>query len=555
MDHESLRTASTYLNNLLLARGLLRNGEPIDFVKPSRDSRAQIINLVHDLILKEDREKDQREKTVDTLRHLRAEDARKNHDIERLTTRNDESARATTQAQTAERAAQVEVKKVEKALKALQEQHAKLKTTLAQVRTQCTNDVRKRDVELARLKTHLQGQQRGSKIGAAAPSINVRASRGEQKTVAEVSSRQVQDAEYSLKQETTEFLTQLSQSLSEENDGLIGIVRSTLSTLKDLLGLPLPGDAGHSDSAIGSIASEVDKSRPVKSTNVLLHALPTPHEVLADEMESALTYLQTLLTNPSFVSVEEVELREEEIGRLRQGWEHMEHRWVEVLQMMESWRRRMDTGETINIDDLRKGMGLVSPARDVAGSARRRRSEPEQSFAEGDVSDIQIADLSNLDDSSVLMSAAEQTSASKPQPLLALSKRKRDILEPPESFDLRPASRKHAPPISPPRSTTAAADHVMEEGDQSEELVVPQMTIAEKLLATREEAEQALRDQKPDVDTGNADAVNVSMHSKEDDTLGRMPSPMTKRTKIRGRPRKRKSTLSPDELQALMNAD
>lgn len=47
MDHESLRTASTYLNNLLLARGLLRNSEPIDFVKPSKESRAQIINLVY----------------------------------------------------------------------------------------------------------------------------------------------------------------------------------------------------------------------------------------------------------------------------------------------------------------------------------------------------------------------------------------------------------------------------------------------------------------------------------------------------------------------------
>ena len=58
MDSESLRTASTYLNNLLLARGLLRNGADIDFVKPSRESRAQIINLVHDLVLRSDRDKD-----------------------------------------------------------------------------------------------------------------------------------------------------------------------------------------------------------------------------------------------------------------------------------------------------------------------------------------------------------------------------------------------------------------------------------------------------------------------------------------------------------------
>jgi hypothetical protein len=60
MDSYNLKTASTYINNLLLARGLLRNGKPIEFAHPSRGeggkeaTMAQIINLVHDLILKRD---------------------------------------------------------------------------------------------------------------------------------------------------------------------------------------------------------------------------------------------------------------------------------------------------------------------------------------------------------------------------------------------------------------------------------------------------------------------------------------------------------------------
>jgi hypothetical protein len=53
----NLKTASTYLNNLLLARGLLRNGKTINFARPHRDvdgmdgAMARVINLVHDLIL------------------------------------------------------------------------------------------------------------------------------------------------------------------------------------------------------------------------------------------------------------------------------------------------------------------------------------------------------------------------------------------------------------------------------------------------------------------------------------------------------------------------
>ena len=60
MESYNLKTASAYINNLLLARGLLRNGKPIQFAHPSKAeggkevTMAQIINLVHDLVLKRD---------------------------------------------------------------------------------------------------------------------------------------------------------------------------------------------------------------------------------------------------------------------------------------------------------------------------------------------------------------------------------------------------------------------------------------------------------------------------------------------------------------------
>jgi hypothetical protein len=60
MEAYNLKTASTYINNLLLARGLLRDGKSIEFAHPSRAeggkeaTMAQVINLVHDLLLKRD---------------------------------------------------------------------------------------------------------------------------------------------------------------------------------------------------------------------------------------------------------------------------------------------------------------------------------------------------------------------------------------------------------------------------------------------------------------------------------------------------------------------
>jgi hypothetical protein len=163
----------------------------------------------------------------------------------------------------------------------------------------------------------------------------------------------VDDPEYSLKQETTEFLTQLSQSLSDENDNLIGLARSTLMTLKELQGIPL-AQLQEDSEGLSTIGEEDESTR-----QGMLPALPTNYETLATDMDSVLENLKTLLTNPNFVSVEEVEMREEEIVKLRAGWEKMETRFRDTLTLMDGWRRRMADGDyTINLEDLKMGLGL-----------------------------------------------------------------------------------------------------------------------------------------------------------------------------------------------------
>ena len=60
IDTENLRTASLYINNQLLSRGLLRDGQTIDFSNPSQDgdhaatTMSRIMTVVNDLILRRD---------------------------------------------------------------------------------------------------------------------------------------------------------------------------------------------------------------------------------------------------------------------------------------------------------------------------------------------------------------------------------------------------------------------------------------------------------------------------------------------------------------------
>ncbi|RMY53007.1 hypothetical protein D0863_14083 [Hortaea werneckii] len=565
MDHDTLRTASNYLNNLLLARGLLRNSEPIDFVKPSKDTRAQIINLVHDLILHQDRDKDNREHVAITLRNLRADDGRKTGEIEKLKEKNEELARTATQAQAAQRAAESEAKKVEKSIKSLQDQAAKLKTTLAQVKTQCTNDIRKRDLELNRLKAHLQGQQRGNKVVPPSAGLVGGGIRGNRDAHQE--QRELEDPAYSLKQETTEFLTQLSQGLSEENDQLISIIRDGVGDMRELLGLQ-PYQHRMPDSAIGSLGSNASSNK---------HAAPASlnsYEILAADMQDCLAHLKPILSNPNFVTVEEVEIREEEIARLRQGWEHMEKRWRDVLLMMEGWRRRMDTGETINLDDLTHGLGLVSPVRPphIASRDIELREEPEQSLLganeeEEDASEIQLPDSDpgypEQQDETMMQDADGQQDNNSPPPpppphhsptprttrstrrssrhnttvtfannsnsngrsshqpsphkptASTPPKRKRatetNILEPPAFFDLRPSSHKSAPTPSafsphhlPQPTPVGSGEADVDEGEEEEEASYEdRMTVEEKLRLAQEEAEEvAIQQQRQEQQRG-----------------------------------------------------
>lgn len=239
------------------------------------------------------------------------------------------------------------ISSAEATVRQLKEQVQKLKTTVQQVRAQCANDIRKRDVELQKLKTHLSDRQRGKREGLGVTTININ-------RIAESGNKPVPDVNnpgYSLREETSEFLTQLCQTLSDENDTLINLSRTTIQTLRELQGLTESHDGDTS----------TFKSSQLYNQGGAVSAVPTNVIELSAEMDVVLDHLRTLLTNPSFVPLEEVEIRDEEILRLRENWEKMEVRWKQAVTMMDGWHKRIqDGGDSINLDELRTGMSLDS---------------------------------------------------------------------------------------------------------------------------------------------------------------------------------------------------
>lgn len=410
MDPENRRTASTYINNLLLSRGLLRNGTPIEFATPGKAeggldaTMGQVMNLVHDLILRRDvcqsflrleswcnmcaysltqREFDTLSSLSQNLQTLRSSSTQQTQNITRLENRNADLDRQLALVAAQKRSVRATLQSAETRNKVLREEMLRLKGTVAQIRAQCATDVRRRDGEIQRLKRHLEGRRgrdgNGGQVGVVVVTPGmIKGPQGKRNGEIEAD---LESPTYSLKQETTEFLTQLSQGLSDENDALIGLVRGTLATLRSLQGLPESGSGCEMDGRVDHM----------ESANAAMGGPPS-YEALATSTDEVLEHLRGLLTNPSFVPLEEVEIREEEIQRLREGWEKMAARWKEAVALMDGWKKRMvDSGDTINLDDLRMGLNLGSGIPTV-------QEAQEKSFVKQDEEAAELSGSGTLED-------------------------------------------------------------------------------------------------------------------------------------------------------------
>jgi hypothetical protein len=558
--------------------------------------------------------------------------------LEKLQTRNEDLARQMSLAQSQERSARAALRTAESSARSLRDEMLRLKTTIQQVRTSCANDVRKRDVQIQKLKGHLTTQQRGNKTGLVGASITINPGSmglGGSTSSMRNESPDLDDPGYSLKQETTEFLTQLSQSLSDENDNLIGLVRSALVTLKELQGMP-DHDDGEDGEGLSAIGEEDESTRQGMS-----HALPTNYETLASDMDTVLDNLKNLLTNPNFVAVDEVEMREEEIHRLRAGWEKMETRLRESFILMDSWRKRMTNGDTINLEELQMGLGLgagmstinredISMIEEEQDEEEEEEEEGEEGEEEEDIQDEassvfeeQVEEAEEQDSTSPreeeqqsgAIEAAERTGNAdmfklKLQPITTAlretngnrspsrSPRKvafsasipntpsqmedenvdasgldlvdvdASVLSPLASKALRSADRGSRSTVQEDRTPRHVrcdkfADQIMEmAGNVAESNTKqqtrkrhssprphpdepsPKLTVHDKLAQAEADAAAA---------AAAAEALEVS--GAAEDTRKRRATRSPTKSRIQGRPKRRKSTLTPEELENLLNCE
>jgi hypothetical protein len=329
------------------------------------------------LITLSQRDAEQRENLSQTIRTLRSDTLQQTTDFERLKTKHDEAQRRLGLAEATERALRMQLKSAEQAARGLKEEMGRMRILVGQTRAQCANEVRKRERVIEGLKKHVGegGRARGSGKAVGVAVINIVAGVGGEEGLGRAIAPD--ESGYDLRMETNEFLTELAKGLSEENENLGGLVKRTADTLTTISGWERDG---HQE---GGMVVQMD----------------TNYENLAADLDGIIEHLRTLLTNPSFVPIEEVEIREDEIIRLREGWEKMEGRWREAVQMMDGWRKRMaKSGQTVNLEELNMGLSL-SPVK-VPGFEDESNNNQRHNFEDVGEGDTQ-SDIDAMNDSQV----------------------------------------------------------------------------------------------------------------------------------------------------------
>lgn len=272
------------------------------------------------------------------MRNLRTENLRFTNEITKLSEKNTEAQRRLDIATASENAMKRELKSAEASIRGLKDDLTRTKALVAQSRTSCANDVRRRDRQIDTLKKQLAeaGRARGSRPNPAITTITVTGSISEPVPSPTKTGSTMSD-DFTLRGETTTTLAKISQNLSEENEAILAIVSRSMAQMREMSGW----DDGRAEDA------QINQQQPV--------------EDMANEMESVIEHMRNILNNPSFVPIDEVVVREEEINRLKDGWVKMETRWRDAMRLIDGWRKRMAAGGSpIGDDELKLGFKLGS---------------------------------------------------------------------------------------------------------------------------------------------------------------------------------------------------
>ncbi|KAL1923021.1 uncharacterized protein VTP21DRAFT_9397 [Calcarisporiella thermophila] len=227
---DNLSATGDYINHQLATRGF---PSPLNFLNPTKEGSARIINCLFSLLNKQQRDSEQKEEVSDNLRRLQSEHEvlQSNHNglKVKLEQAEREAAMLRARLENAEKAHKAEVEKH----KVTKQELLAAKSNLQFAKTQFAHELRKRELNFNKLKDRVQ-KLTNEKYKASKITITL-ANPASRPTVR----RQAGEESYDLHNEALEALSERENVLIDEND----ILRNLLLELYQEIEILLRGEA------------------------------------------------------------------------------------------------------------------------------------------------------------------------------------------------------------------------------------------------------------------------------------------------------------------------
>lgn len=330
-----VRSAASYVNNVLVSKGYIRDDERLELGQQEGDEErdTRTINVIYALLKTIEDDSKASEANAQLVNDFKRQHEEENTRHERLKAKCSALEKQVASLERDGSNLKSSADGFHRAAEQQKEQSVRLKSLIKQIRQQFANELRRRDVQIAKLKERLQDTSRRTKTltgvsGTLSKSYNSYSTTALNR----------HDSESEASAAISSELSAMNNALVAENNALLVMlhqIRDSISSVTD-----------ENQSAIISERTASYNEQPSDASEVLIRCQTT--QELNEEVSDCIQYITQALHSPNYVSVTELKEKESEIERLKDQLLDANTNWQKALSTMEQWKKYRENRSTIN---------------------------------------------------------------------------------------------------------------------------------------------------------------------------------------------------------------
>lgn len=402
MTESDINSAALFINNTLVSQGFIKDSERLVFGARSEDDEdalsdadndRRIINVIYGLLNKIERDSKTRETAAVQLKETQRELERETAKVSRLNAKLDACEKQVWQAEHKNNALQTALAAAKKSRDEFRTTFSQLKLVVQKSRLQCANELRKRDMEISRLKERLLDPKKVKTVTGISGTLSK--SYNSFKSTAGGGANTVQhNSGQSAKESTVQEVVRLNQQLVLESSTLLDMLYRIYQEFIDMVYSPSLAEKIPELSAVGLPDSAGVSERALRA------------EELGQRIVVCIEEVRNIIYSPDFVSISEMREKEKEISDLREQLRDMTANWQKAMNSVEEWKKYLAKAE--KRDTIRPGPPRVrAGVNSQTPMGRRTQSGPLNSPSKAKKSEEEL-NIESSQDAKGLSDGSEQ---------------------------------------------------------------------------------------------------------------------------------------------------